>query len=483
MQQRAPTAAETRRERSAPLSQVRPGRKIWLVFADLVTNRVFFECGILDGLRRAFPDRLAVAFPTHEKHVRPWLEHLGDLPVLSRQELVPDEVPAVEGLVRRVDAALDKRIGLYPLAIRHSRRHGFHRGRWAEGHPQPFLDSSRVGPLPQWKALDPLMSRWHLSPRRYVPGALLSRMRQGCEALVIANPQAHLSMPFLTAARRLGLPVIGYIASWDHPVGKGIVSPHLDRYVVQNETMRDDLLRFHGTDPGRVAVTGWPQTDVYHRRRPRSSFDELLGDLGLPADRRVVLYAGNTPTNAPHEGNLVTRLVDWWRTTEASDRFSLLFRSHPYDSQRRERFAAAVDVPGIAVQKPRQGDFEVLATLLQHVDCVVANAGTILLEALVNDRPSVCVTFDEGAAPGEDLARLNVAGRHYRNLMESEAFYRASDFDELVAAVDRGLRDPAELRAERTRVAEEVVGEVDGRAAERVVEAIRETVARAVNAA
>ena len=32
-------------------------------------------------------------------------------------------------------------------------------------------------------------------------------------------------------------------------------------------------------------------------------------------------------------------------------------------------------------------DFEHLATMLQHCDCVVANAGTILLDSLVNDRP------------------------------------------------------------------------------------------------
>ena len=41
--------------------------------------------------------------------------------------------------------------------------------------------------------------------------------------------------------------------------------------------------------------------------------------------------------------------------------------------------------------------------LLQHADAVVANAGTILLDALVNDRPAVCVLYDEGAPAGESL--------------------------------------------------------------------------------
>jgi hypothetical protein len=474
----APTAAEMLGERAVSSVAVRPGGRVWLVLADMLANRVFFQCGIVDELRRAFPEHLAAVFVVHEKHATPWLPRLGEIPVLHRDELMPVRVPLGERVVRRLDIELDKRIGFYPLAVRHSLRHGFHRGRWAPAHTYPFLDSSRVGPLPRWTMLESLMTRWHLSGRRYVPRALLDRMRKECDAVVITNPQAHFSTPFLTAARRLDLPAIGYIASWDHPVGKGIVSPHLDAYIVQNETMRDDLRRYHGIEPSRVTVTGWPQTDVYHRPRSRDAYRELLRGLGLPADQPVVLFAGNTPHNAPYEGNLVGRLVAWWRDAGRRERFSLLFRPHPYDDQVNERFAAALDTPGAAVQDASYSDFEDLVTLLQHVDCVVANAGTILLEALVNDRPSVCVTFDEGAPPGRQWADLNLTGEHYRRLIESEAFDRAADFDELVVAVEGALSSPAKLRAERQRVAREVVGEIDGRAAERVVTAIRQAVAR-----
>ena len=89
-------------------------------------------------------------------------------------------------------------------------------------------------------------------------------------------------------------------------------------------------------------------------------------------------------------------------------------------------------VPGAAVQEPSYTDLETLATLLQHVDCVVANAGTILLDSLVNDRPAVCVLYDEGAPEGERHAELNVTGAHYEELTRSAAFYRAERFEEVV---------------------------------------------------
>ena len=140
------------------------------------------------------------------------------------------------------------------------------------------------------------------------------------------------------------------------------------------------------------------------------------------------------------------------------------------------RFAAALAAPDVAVQEPSYTDLEVLVALLQHVDCVVCNAGTILLDALANDRPCVCVLYDEGGPPGEQHAALNVTGRHYEELVGSDAFLRATGFGEVVAGIERSLSHPAELAEERTLIVREVLGEVDGRAADRVVDAIVEIV-------
>jgi hypothetical protein len=87
------------------------------------------------------------------------------------------------------------------------------------------------------------------------------------------------------------------------------------------------------------------------------------------------------------------------------------------------------------------------------------------------------VLYDEGAPPGDSWAWKNVSGEHYKALIESEAFYRAERFEDVTAALERALAHPDELAAERRRVAREVVGEIDGRAAERVADAIAGTVA------
>ena len=442
---------------------------VWLVVPDPFSARLFFGTGIVDRLGSRLDDRLEIILERGEHEV--WRERAGGARVTVWDDLRPARVPLLRQAWRRADAWVDAQIGFYPLSLRHSLRRGFHRQRMQPGHSNWFLDPTLAGPLPKWRVLDRPMAWWHYGRLRYLPPPLARRLAAEQPLVALANMQMQSVVPFVVGARRRRLPVVGHIASWDHTVGKGIVAPGLRRYVVQNAIMRDDLVRYHDVPAERIAVTGWPQTDVFHRRRTRDEYAGVLQSLGLDPSRPLVVVMGNTPTNAPYEANFVGRLVAWWRDAGRS-RFSLLFRPHPRDRDWRERFGAAIGAAGAAVQEPSFTDLETLAVLLQHCDVVLTNAGTILLDALANDRPAVCTLWDEGAPPGESWAVKNVSGEHYAPLFESNAFYRARDFDELVAATERALAQPAELASERERVTRVLLGKIDGGAAERVADAI-----------
>jgi hypothetical protein len=444
---------------------------VWLVLPDPFSSRLFFDTGIVDDLRRRLGEPLELFLLDTGEQSQAWSERATGARVTRPDSLRSRNATAREKVFRRADDWLDRRVGFYPLSLRQSLREGFNRERMQPGHQNWFLDPTLAGPLPLRAPVDPAMLRWHYGPLRYIPRPLIERLRKERPAILLANIQMHAVVPFIVGGRRYGLPLVGHIASWDHTVGKGIVTPHLQRYIVQNDVMRADLVRYHGIGSERIVVTGWPQTDVYHRKRPREEYEAVLRGLDLDPTRPLVLVMGNTPTNAPFEQQFVERLVHWWEETGATERFSLLFRPHPRDRQWRERFAAALFREHAAVQEPSFTDLETLAVLLQHGDVVLSNAGTILLDALVNDRPTVCVLYDEGAPAGESWAIKNVSGEHYRQLMASEAFYRAERFEDVVTAIERALSHPDELAQERARVAREVVGEVDGRAAERVAEA------------
>lgn len=448
---------------------------VWLVLPDQLSTRLFFDSGIVERLGERLGTRLVLVLLLDEDEVVTWRGCAPWARTIDASELVPERVGPGEVARRGLDRLLDRHGGFYPVAIRLNYRHGFHLERMQHGHGNWMLDLDRAGRLPRGTRVDRALERWFFSPRRYAPKALLARMGNECGALVLTNVQPRKAVPFLTAARRLDVPVVAHVASWDHTVGKGVISPHCRVYIVQNRGMQEDLERYHDIASERVVVSGWPQTDIYHRRRSPDEYEALVSSFGLDPARPLVVVMGNTPTNTPYEGRFVERVLAWWEEA-AKIRFSLLFRPHPRDREWRERFESAFGRDGVHVQEPSFTDFEQLAILLQHCDCVVANAGTILLEALVNDRPAVCVLYDEGGPPGESWAIKNVIGEHYRELAESGAFYGATRFEEVVSGVERALANPAELADERRRIALEVVGEVDGHAADRVADAITRAV-------
>ena len=443
---------------------------VWLVLPDQLSTRLFFDSGIVERLAERLGRRLALVLLLDEEEAGAWRARASGVRTIDAAALRQSH-GVLDDLAARLDALLDRHGGFYPLALRLNYRHGFHLERMQHGHGNWMLDLDRRGRLPRGERIDRALERWFFSPLRHVPKSLFCEMRSECGALVLSNVQPRKAVPFLTAARRLGIPVVAHVASWDHTVGKGVISPHCDVYIVQNAGMAEDLTRYHGIPDGRIVVSGWPQTDIYFRRRPREEYETLLRSYGLDPRLPLVVVMGNTPTNTPYEGRFVQRVVEWWENA-GRGRFSILFRPHPRDREWPERFAAAAGREGAHVQQPSFRDFEQLAALLQHCDCVVTNAGTILLEALVNDRPAVCVLYDEGGPPGESWAYKNVVGEHYRELAKSGAFYRAERFEEVVAGIERALANPGALAAERRRITREVVGEADGHAADRVSEAV-----------
>ena len=146
-------------------------RRLWVAFVDPLPNRVFFDCGIVAGLRNAFEERITALFPLHPKHIDPWRGQLDGVTVVETADLMHLRVPVGERIVRRADYFLDDHVGFHTLAVRTSLRHGFNKERWAHGHPIAFLDIDRAGHLPRWDVVDRGMAAWLFSGRRYVPAA------------------------------------------------------------------------------------------------------------------------------------------------------------------------------------------------------------------------------------------------------------------------------------------------------------------------
>lgn len=449
-----------------------------LVLTDPLSSRVFLSAGIVSKLADELAGRMVImtTFDTsvHED-IHAWLLDDERIQVIAYTKIIESvRLGFFQRIKRYIDQRIDARLGFFALAVRHSLKHGFSLERMKYGHHNSFLNLSLSRPFPNSDYMMKFMVEWLYGKSRFIHPDLLTFLRDKCSSLVISNLQIHAVQIILNAAKRLELNVVGHIGSWDHPVGKGVVYPDCSAYIVQNQYMEDALVKYHQIDKKKITISGWPQLDICARPQEKNRYQELLRKFELNPELPTVLFCGNTESNAPYEKNYIERLIAW-RNTAAQTKFNLILRPHPrylLGERWKVYYRSLLRGSGFYLQVPSYGDVDVLALLLQHVDVVMTNAGTILLDSLANDRPVVCILYDHDAPTGSRYALDSVVGDHYRSLMQSGAFYRATDFEESTAMLYRALNDPAELRSKRSIISQEIVGDIDGKAGKRVADVI-----------
>lgn len=275
--------------------------------------------------------------------------------------------------------------------------------------------------------------------------------RRITEFLAAEKPDAVLASPviefassqveYLKAARALGIRTGICVASWDNLTGKGLLRFVPDRVFVWNDIQRRELEDMHGIPADRVVLTGAQRFDDWFERRPSTTREEFLRNVGLDPRRPYVLYLCSSPFIAPNEVEFIRRWLAAART--AFPDLGVLVRPHPQNSAQWEGADladanAVVWPPG--GQQPdageaRAGYFDSLA----HSACIVGINTSGLIEAGIVGKAVLTVT--DPAFAGTQEGTL-----HFRYLRWENGgpLHVASDLDEHVQQLGRALEQGEE---------------------------------------
>jgi hypothetical protein len=111
--------------------------------------------------------------------------------------------------------------------------------------------------------------------------------------LVIVTPLVFLGSPqfeIIRSALAAGITTGYAVGSWDHLSSKALIRDMPHRVFVWNDTQKNEAVRLHGVPPDRVVVTGAQCYDQWFERRPVRSREAFCAHVGLPADRRFLLF-------------------------------------------------------------------------------------------------------------------------------------------------------------------------------------------------
>lgn len=303
--------------------------------------------------------------------------------------------------------------------------------------------------------------------------------------VVTTGPHRFEEPAIVASAKRLGIPTLAFITSWDNITTKNRIPFRHDGYLVWSEQMKDELLRFYPYISDRtVSVVGAPQFDVFFQERFQESRAEFCNRYGLRADLPIVLYALGSPNFLKeHHGALA--LGKRVEAGELGD-VQLLIRPHPlFDSGEEAKVFASfgvrvrVQTTGdqnlpTARRAQRTEDIADWVNTFRHADAVVNLSSTATVDAAICGKPVVNLDFDpEPGRPNAELVHdVNHVWTHFKPIAESGGVRLVRSVDEMVMAIRDYLENPQADAEKRSWIVNYVCGRVDGKAGARFGRAI-----------
>ncbi len=321
-----------------------------------------------------------------------------------------------------------------------------------------------------------------------VPASTLAWFEKERPDLVVAMyPFTEPHMVMAAAAKRLKIPTLAFITSWDNISTKHRLVYQYDSYVVWSEQMKDELHEFYPQSRNRpVIVAGSPQYDVFFQPRYRRSREEFLRGYGLDPARPVILYSLGSP-NMLREDYGAVDFAERMFAHPALSQAQLIIRPHP---AKLEAALTALEpvrakYPQVVIQGPHrswsktpfQNEESIVewVNTVRHADVVINLSSTMAIDAAIFDRPVVNLDFDpEPGTPNRQLVEdANHKWNHFKPIAESGALWMVKNMDEMVRATETYLCQPELHREKRRWIVERVCGPIDDRAGWRMAEAAK----------
>jgi CDP-glycerol glycerophosphotransferase (TagB/SpsB family) len=270
-----------------------------------------------------------------------------------------------------------------------------------------------------------------------------------------------LDFPIVRETVERSLPHITVASSWDNFTTKGFFPFPVDRIVVWNRQMANELTDIFEVAADKIVIGGYPRSILLSKHSPFVDAKAYLSSLGIKNRSRFVLYSASygdltrtAPGEPPREFQII-RKVATALAAELPDDTCIIVRLHPYSLAEDETYFA--DIPRMHLFVPgrrdryvervmSEADEQHLAAQLSLSECIISMASTITLDALTLGRPILNIAFDpvEGTAPDNVITRF-YAFNHFRDLLAAVNPPLATSLEDVLSFVRRciaGDRDP-----------------------------------------
>ncbi len=305
------------------------------------------------------------------------------------------------------------------------------------------------------------------------------------DVVLITSPIWWVDPAVVVEAKRLGIPVLTMIPSWDNLSTKARLLYRYDGFLLWSGELERQLLEYYPyTRNVPIYKTGAPQFDVFFKEEFFITKEEFCSHYGLDPSKPIILYALGSPGFFKEDDGAV-EFAKRVENNEMGD-IQVIVRPHPVHNNSLLSSKFAGFKSKIVVQETannsiqsEQRSMEVWqvkewVNTFRHIDLVIQLSSTVSIDASFFDKPVINVAFDPeiGQPNKETLDDINHKWVHFKPIFESGAIRNVNNYDEMVEWVNIYLANPSLDSENRKNILTFVCGYIDGHCGERVAEAI-----------
>ncbi len=316
------------------------------------------------------------------------------------------------------------------------------------------------------------------------------RLKEMQPSVIVSTGAFQFEQPAIfAAAKKLGIPTLAYIPSWDNVTTKNRMVFNYDGYLVWSEQIKKELHEIYPlTRQKPIYVVGAPQYDVFRQEKFFQTREDFCREQNLQPDTPIIVYAIGSP-NFLKEHHGAVEIAERISRGELG-RVQMLVRPHPIHDNAElhsifDKYAPNVRLQqthnaGKSLVEKSQDERQIIEWIntFRHAAVVVNLSSTVTIDAAIFDVPVVNLDFDPqpGHADNRLIYDINHRWNHFKPVAESGGVWLVKDFNELSYAVKTYLKNPSLHHAGRKWVVQYVCEFLDGRCGERMSRAVGEFV-------
>ncbi len=340
---------------------------------------------------------------------------------------------------------------------------------------------NRLLARPSVRRISRRLDRWLVRDRSFTP--YFERYRP--DLIFLAHLFDDEEISLLREAKRRGVPSIGFVNSWDKLTARCMVRLLPDELLVYNDIVRAEAMTHADMAGSRIRVVGIPQYDLYHGFAPLPR-EEFLRSVGIAPGKKFILYAPMGEAFSTSDWEIIDLLHRWMVDGALGPDVDLLVRFQPNDTiaegEVEKRPWLHYDRPGTRFSSLRGTDWDMsqaemrhLADTLFHTSLLICYASSMSIDAAIFGKPVVNIDFE--IKPADRLIKSPTQFyemQHYQNALQTGGIRMVRSTGELLEWIRRYLENSSFDREGRARLVREQAGEIDGKAGERIAQAILE---------